>query len=211
MSSSPLPEPNRAEELALHQRLLEADPTAPADLAVAYLAGLVAWLTALNPRLDRDFCNQAADDALVALIKNPVAYQPDKQSLLIYLRLSAQGDLRNLLRREGRHQAVRVSWNAVELSADAGKYLGRDDDPSLPLQLAEAQRELLQAVPAAVRAGLSDAEMRGLLLLLAGERSNASWAEACGLAHLPPDEQDRAVKRLKDRLKKRLERAQDSS
>jgi hypothetical protein len=209
MSTSPPPAPGPDEGLALHRRLLESDPTAPADLALAYLDSLVAWLTEHHPRLDRDLHTQAADDALLALIEHPASFQPAKQTLDVYLRIAAQGDLLNLLRREGKHHAGRVPWNSVELSENAGKYLGQDADPSLPLQLAEAEQELLRSVPAAVLAGLSEAEVRGLLLLRRGERSNAIWAENCGFAHLPPDELDREAKRLKDKLKKRLERARD--
>jgi hypothetical protein len=42
--------------------------------------------------------------------------------------------------------------------------------------------------------------------MLAGERATSAFAEAIGKANLPAAEQEREVKRVKDRVKKRLER-----
>src|SRR5262249_36201830 len=121
--------------------------------------------------------------------------------------MSAQGDLRNLLARERKHLRKRVSLESVELSPDAGKYLGRTDDPSLPLQMAEEVRKTADAVPASVGEGLSDRKLKVLELLLKKERKTTVYARACGLQHLPFKEQQDEVKRLKDRIKQRLKRA----
>jgi hypothetical protein len=206
MSDSPEPLLGPEEAARLHQRLLDADPIAPNDLAVAYLEPLISWLCAHNRRMDPDFCAEAADRAIVALIQHPSSYRPDRQSLEVYLRMSAQGDLRNLLRKERRHHQRRSPWARVELSPEAGKYLGREDDPSLPLQVAEHQQEALDAVPASVREGLTEAEARVLALMLQKVRKTSVYAEAYGITHLPPKEQAKEMKRVKDRLKKRWER-----
>src|SRR5947209_939922 len=79
--------------------------------------------------------------------------------------------------------------NSVELSPDAGKYLGREDDPSLRLRIAEEAVALRSSIPAAVLDGLSEAEGRAIELMLAGEWRTRVYAEACGLAHLPWPEQ----------------------
>ena len=57
-----------------------------------------------------------------------------------------------------------------------------------------------------MREGLSDAESRALDLLLDGERKTAVFAEALGIGHLPMKDQRAEVKRVKDKLKKRIER-----
>jgi hypothetical protein len=120
--------------------------------------------------------------------------------------MSAQGDLRNALRREARRR--RRDRVAVELSRDTGKYLSREDDPSLPLRIAEAEAEAREAVPASVREGLSEAEGRVWELMQCGERRTEVYAAALGITHLPWEEQRREVKRVKDRLTKRCERAE---
>ena len=199
--------PASEQDRRLHGRLLNGDPTAPSDVAVAFLDSLIDWLRETNPRLPPDTHVQAAEDAILALIHNPRSYAPEERDLEEYLRMSAQGDLRNILKREQRHHRHRIPWASVELSEDAGKYLGREDDPSLPIQLAEQSRELADTVPEAVRRTLSEKERRVLELILVRERRTAVYAEACGILHLTPQEQRREVKRLKDRLKKRMERS----
>jgi hypothetical protein len=124
-----------------------------------------------------------------------------------YLRMAATGDLRNLLRRERRHHRHRRDWESVEHSPEPWKYLGREDDPALRLCIAEAHAEVRARVPARVWAGLSAVERPALELLLQGEHRTEVFARACGLAHLPRAEQEREVKRLKDRVKARVKRA----
>src|SRR5438128_2056849 len=97
MSGSPALPPTQQESLQLHQRLLAGDPTAPNDLAVAYLEPLVAWLGEADARAPLEVHIEAAEDALLALIRNPHSYSSDLQTLEVYLRMSARGDVRNLL------------------------------------------------------------------------------------------------------------------
>jgi hypothetical protein len=131
--------------LRLHRRLLERDPVAPAELAVAFLKPLIAWLQRTNPRIDPMMCQEAAGEAIVRFLINPTHYDPRRLGVEAFLRMAAQRDLQNLLRKERRHQQNRRDWQVVEQASSDGKYLGRDDDPSLPLQIEEARRR--QALP----------------------------------------------------------------
>jgi hypothetical protein len=199
----PLTQPD-AEQL--HQRLLAHDPTSSADLAVAYLNLLIAWLAELAPKVPPDLRSEAAEDALLALIRNPQSYSAQKQTLEAYLRMSARGDLLNLLRKERKHFKSRIPWIDVEHLPDAGKYLGREDDPSLGLRLAEEEHALQNAVPECVRRELSEIDRTAMDLILRKERSTRIFAELYGLLHLSEKEQRKIVKQHKDRLKKILER-----
>jgi RNA polymerase sigma-70 factor (ECF subfamily) len=209
MSDPPAPLPPHEEALRLHQRLVEdADRLARHDLAEAYLEPLAVWLRQTNRGLDPDLCEQAAEDAVLALIHRPKSYDPGRgTSLEAYLRMSARGDLRNLSQKERRRHAKQVSLARVELLPDAGKYLGQDDDPSLRLRIAEEPQDVLASVPESVLAGLNEGELRFLRLMLEGERDSDVFAEAYGMTDRPPAERRQEVKRVKDRLKKRLERA----
>jgi hypothetical protein len=206
MTGPPDPLPSSEQALLLHRRLVEADPTASADLAAAYLDHLIDWLASQNRKIAPEFCATAAEDAILALIKNPKSYDPSRQGLSAYLHLSAQGDLLNLLRREARHTRGK-NWEAVEQAPDAGKYLARDDDPTLPLQIREEAAIARQEIVPQVREGLKDAESRVLDLLLKGERRTAVFAAAFGISHLPKEQQVLEIKRVKDMLKIRLKRA----
>ena len=208
MSPPPPCPPSPKEALKIHQRLLDPDDLpASNDLAVAFLEPLRAWLAKTHGGVDPEIRDEAAEEAILALIRNPRSYHPEQLGLEEYLRMSAQGDLRNILRKERKHHQKRVPWESVELSPEAGKYLGREDDPTLRLRIAEEVEENAGTVPESVRQGLSEAETRVLELLLQKERRTARYAEALGILHLSPEEQEREVKRVKDRLKKRLERA----
>lgn len=196
---------------ALHARLLAADPTAPADLAVAYLESLEDWLSRHNPRADPDACATAAEDAILALIKNPASYRPERQALEVYLRLSSAGDLKNLLRAEQRHSRRRADLHAVELSPVAGKYLQDvEADPARVMERREIEERWARAeppIPATVQDRLTPEEAAVMRLMRQHERRTAIYAAVLGLTDRPAAEQRRAVKRVKDRLTKRLERA----
>jgi len=210
VTSDPTSLPSSADEHRLHQRLLAGDPVAPSDLAVAYLGYLGRYLGERNPAIDDEFCQTAAEDTIMALSKRPQSYDPARASLVAYLRLSAQGDLRNLLARERRHRSRQANLEAVELSGVAGKEVGDDTyDPAVLLEARESVSEVVrrrQAVPAGALQGLTPGEITALQLMAEGERRTPAFAEALGITALPLTEQRHEVKRVKDRLQKRLER-----
>ena len=191
--------------LRLYGRLLDRDPLAPADFAAAFLKPLIAWLQSTNPRVEPMVCEEAADEAIVRFLLDPTKYDPQRLKLEAFLRMAAQRDLQNLLRKERRHQRNRRSWKVVEQMAEEGKYLRRDDDPSLPLQMEEVRQR--QAPPDSMWQRMTEVEQRFWEQMQQGEWRNAVFAAILGVTHLPEAEQRRQVKRVKDRLNKRKERA----
>jgi hypothetical protein len=194
----------------LHQQLVDGVPTAPDDFATTFLDPLIAWLTTRNPAIDPQFVNDAAERAIVAVIKNPGSYDPARRDLEPYLHMSAQADLRTLLAREKKHRQGRRSLEAVELFQKAGNYTGREDDPSLGLLIEEEVLELEAEVPESVRQGLTQQEAQVLDLMLRGEFRTAAFAEVLGILDRPPKEQRRLVKQVKDRLKARIKRGRET-
>jgi RNA polymerase sigma-70 factor (ECF subfamily) len=73
------------------------------------------------------------------------------------------------------------------------------------LQIEEARRR--SDLPATIRQQLTDVEQRFWDQMQQGERRHSVFADILGVTHLPENEQRREVKRVKDRLKKRQERA----
>jgi RNA polymerase sigma-70 factor (ECF subfamily) len=191
--------------LALHLRLCADDPVATADLCRAYLVPLTAWLEAKGPRCDSHLAQTAVGEALMTYAQRPRAYDPARGDLAAYLRMAARGDLLNLLRKERRHHRDRISLAAVEDGEDSGNLSGREPEPLAHLEQGE-QADAGRAVVRAVAERCSEEEKRVLDLLVAGERSTAVFAAGLGKEHLPATEQEREVKRVKDRLIKRLER-----
>src|SRR5947209_12676078 len=119
-SPTPPPEPSREEGLRLHRDLCNKIATAPHDFAAAFLPPLLAWLEQRHRQVDQHLRQDAAHTAIVSFVKNPTGYDPSGLDVAGYLRMSAQGDLRNVLQREARHRRGRVSWKVVEDSPNAG-------------------------------------------------------------------------------------------
>jgi DNA-directed RNA polymerase specialized sigma24 family protein len=157
----PLPHlPSQQDALALHQRLLTHHPTASDELASAYLEPLVVWLAEVAPRVDPEMRQDAAGDAILALIRNPESYSPGLQTLEAYLRMSAHGDMLNALAKEKRRKKHEVPCENVELLSDGGKYVGHDNDPGLALRIAEEGQSALRTIPESVRQRLSETDLQ---------------------------------------------------
>jgi hypothetical protein len=203
--------PSPEEELLLHRRLLDGDPTATADLAKQYLAVLIRWLAKRNDKsIFPQLIEEAAEDSLLSLMKNPKSFVPARsrarQPLFAYLCWSAQGDLQNILQREGRQTEGQRSLDSVEQSPEAWKYLGSREDPSLVLQIREELERGQQTILAPARDGLSKEEQQAMDLMLRGERKTAVFARVLNIEHLSKPEQRDEVNRVKDKLKHRIKR-----
>ncbi len=184
-----------------HAQLLAGDDLASAELAAALRPELVAHLRRRYPRrADQEWIEDAADDALIAYLLEPEKFDPARASLPAYLKMAAEGDLKNALARQRRREKKIAA--GVELDQLGGKP-SQADDPTWRLIAEELRGELQSLLP--------DPRDQALLTLLAeGERSTAVFAEALGLADLPREEQRTEVKRHKDRLKKKLQRYGES-
>ena len=197
---------------ALFSRLTADDPTAPADLCEYFLDELTSWLKEHNPAVDEHICATAAEDALLSLIKKPTTFDPKKQSLRAYLHISGEGDLKNLLRTEIRHRSRRADLGAVELSPSMRKYLSDSEaDPAKVFDLEELrhqkEQQIASSVPDKVEASLTAKERMALRLMQSKERSTSAYAAILEISDWPAEAQAKEVKRVKDRIKKRLDRA----
>jgi DNA-binding CsgD family transcriptional regulator len=194
----------------LYTRLREGDPVAPADLAEAYFQPLINTLARSNPGIDAHLCYEAAGEAILVLIKNPKSYQPTRGTLDLYLRMSAQGDLRNLLEKERRHRRRRATFEVVELSHQ-NRNVGQEDsnDPAVIVerQMDEAVANTLTLPPSGT-VSFTSQEAEVLALMRQGERRTLEFARVLGISELPAEQQRREVKRVKDRIKRRVERAE---
>lgn len=200
------PSPADAEGMRLYQALDSSAPTTTTDFACAYLPHLTEWLQATNRHVSADLCEEAAVETMYSLLDDPTRFDPSRgKSLLGFLRLSARRDLLNLLRREHRHQHDGLDGNAVELTSSAGKYTGRVKGP-LQLLCEQEDEEERQRLLEKVRAISNEMEQMVLDLMLDGVRENEVYARVMAITHLPFKEQRKHVKRVKDRINKRVER-----
>ena len=199
-------------ERALHARLLAGDSFAPSELADAYLAPLVARLARAYAWVDPHLVETAAIDAVLDTAEHPDRYDPARGSLGTYLWVAAKGDLRNARQKEGRRAAHQAPLEAAAPGATPSVELRRAarnlstearDDPA---ELVARGERLDPTLLATVRAAFDTQEWAVVALMLDGEKRTTEYARLLGLGHLPAREQAREVKRVKDRLKKRLRR-----
>jgi RNA polymerase sigma-70 factor, ECF subfamily len=193
----------RERERVLHERLLDGDPLATADLFQHFAASLLSRLAAKYPTTDLDLVEQAVSDALLDYFQRPERYDSGKRSLRGYLFTAAERDLLNLREyHQRRHGRVRPA-DPVELDAHARKQWEEGDDVGDRIAADEAAATLWDDEMAAAR---TDEERIVQRLRLEGERSNAVYAAALGWEDLPPAEQRRRLYLIKDRLDQRWRR-----
>jgi hypothetical protein len=202
-ASQPLLPPEQ--EQSLQRRLCEGDPLAPPELCRTYLEPLVGWLRDNHQPIDEALLLTAAHEAVLGLLKRPLCCDLSRLHLFAYLCMAAVGDLRNLLRKEGRHHRCREPWNVVEKGEAAGNCSGREDDPAVLLERAELRQAAEDALRCA-SAGWTESETQVLELMLRGEKQTERFAAVLGIEGLPFAEQQEEVKRVKERIVKRLKR-----
>ena len=177
------------------QQMRAGDGLAQSAFIVAVLDPLVSHLRRYRRDADEHTCMTAAEDAVLSLIRNPTSYDPSKRSLIGYLKMAAEGDLLNALKKEQKHKAKRECLDCVELPAPGGNTLADDlpsfDDPDIVSEVAS----------------FTATERVVLRLMRDGERRASAFAAVLAIEEMPADEQARAVKQVKDRIVKRLQRA----
>lgn len=182
------------EEYQLLSQLNTNTPTAREAIAARFLPLLMRFLAGAFPRAAAEHRDDAADRALLSFLCSPSRYDPTLGRLGAYLRMAARRDLANLLEQERRARRG-IPLDYVAEPADQ-RNMRRDeeltwDDPRL----------------VAERAAFDPDELAAFELMLDGTRDTSAFVGRLGLAHLTADEQVVAVKRVKNRVKKRLVRA----
>ena len=186
--------------LELHERLLASDPVATSDFFKLVVPTLKRYLRyqfpSMKSSVDPDIYLTAIHDALTEYFKNPTRYDPSRSGLMSYLRLAAKRDLQNLLKKEARHAKGRASPKDVEFQQSDGNDIADKVADSI-----DAER-----LSQEVTEHMTPAERDVFFLMVEGVRSTEAAALALGIEHLPVKDQAREVKRVKDRIKKRIQR-----
>lgn len=204
-NDEPAGEEVRSSDRVLHRRLLQGDPLASSDLAVAYLEPLVRYLRSAFRTVSPEIVETVADDLILSLAEKPAQYDPTKLSLTGYLWMAAHRDVSNALRSAKRRAAHEVSLDAdVELARRLGNTV-QDDFLHVVADADQTQRDA-HALLTAARQHFDDREWAVVELMLDGERRTAVYARLLGLDERDTLEQAREVKRVKDRMQKRLQR-----
>lgn len=192
--------------LSLHQRLLIDDPLATSELAEYFLPLVSKYLLQKFATLDEHLITDATISAILDYGEQPQKYDPSRRPLLGYLKMAAEGDLKNELAKQRRRNHKLVSLENVALADLAGnsnveeEVIAKQAVIARFAQMRKNQDKVNQAVA-------KDKLDRDLLeLMTAKVRKTAEYARVLGIENLPLTEQRRTVKRHQDRLRLRLKR-----
>ena len=189
----------------LHQRLLRGDITATAEIAELYMPIIIYRLSRRYPNLDDPhLIDIAVEDALVNYFGRPEQYDPAKLGLAGYLRMSANGDLLNLLKEDEKVRNQLSLSESVDLEDD-------DTEHGVEVQDVFDLEALVFNRLSPIWQGLSDlfpepVDQEFILLMMEGERKTNVYASVLGISDRPLKEQAQVVKRYKDRIKKTIQR-----
>jgi len=180
-----------------HRLLVGGDSTASATFFHLIFPALVGWLQAKHRINNRELISDAATDALVDYIKYPSKWNPDRCTLISYVCMAADRDLRNALEKERRRQKREVLVADVE---------DRHFERNVFLEGESTSEEIRDFLCILDQSVTSQSDKEFINLMLAGERSTDRFSALLGIQALSKSEQAKAVKRNKDRLKKVIER-----
>lgn len=194
--------------IAIHKRLLDRDPIAPAELVQGVLGRLDQRMRRAFPTLSGDeIVYDAIVDTVMSYVRNPAQFDPSMRGLLGYLAMSAEGDVKNSLARAERRRLREIPLIDVELGfADGNKDIEEDEQTGIFYGGIVADPPEVDWITGLANEINDPADREALVLLASGERSTSKFAAVWGYEKKPKEEQGRLVKRDKDRLKKQLQR-----
>lgn len=189
-----------------HQRILQQDVTAFAELCELALPQLVSFLQSLFPHQDPHICEQAAIDCLLNYQARPGQYDPDKLPLWPFLRLAAKRDALNLIDKQSRHERPLHPLDDPAIQQQLPPENSLDDHFGLDEWLAQFTHHSRQEIMEILDHEWDAVDKQLLLLLIEGVRESERYAEILQITHLAAAAQRTEVKRAKDRLNKKLQR-----
>lgn len=186
--------PSSEVEITLHERVLGADPIVPADLFAELIEPLMGAIRH-DLGCDPECASDSAIDALFNYLNSPGTYRQEKGRLCTFLVQIAK------------HKAIdRIRARSAEARRERefGSVVAvREIAPNEQMERSAEAQELWQRIEQIVQ---DDRDQLALALILDGERSTETLAEALGIQAPTQLERQREVKRHRDRLLKILER-----
>lgn len=194
--------PNNEQLLMLHNRLVDGDRTVTEEIASILLSPITQAVARRFPRTDEQVIWDGVIDAIFDYFDKPHQFDLTRGVPLSgYIKSISEHKVMNLIRSETRLKEREARYEALNLR------LSVELDPSAE----NIQKESLSEHKLQVRElfNLLDnpTDQKVLELKLRGERATKAYADVLGLSHLPKEAQRKEVKRVKDRIDKKLQRA----
>lgn len=185
----------------IHLAVCAGDPMASRDLFLAAMAPLRGFLAPAFTGLTEDELNDIATDAILKYLEGYEQCDLNKGSLWGYLCTIARGDAIDQVRKKGNRQRLEEEnfENDVEFWSARANYVFDGD------QAIDARKIMRKF---GRRLVTNEAEALFLRLMLLDEKDTGAYAAVLGI-EAGPDETERAVKQVKDRMMLRMKRLRD--
>ncbi len=198
-----------------HQRLIDGDPLASSDIASAIYPAFIGIFSKKYSGIEQELIANAVADAVIAYLKHPQDYPADKGiKLFNYLYTRIKGLTLNYYQKEKTRKSRELSHN--DIFSEPQESLSEE----VVFQSEEANVELFDSnieyseekvlLPQTDRLSEifdNSTDQRMAHLIIVGVRATAQFSSMLGIELRSLSEQKAIVKRHKDRIKKRLERA----
>jgi DNA-directed RNA polymerase specialized sigma24 family protein len=199
------PEPD---QLAFtYQRLVAGDTTAREKLVQLTFDPLIEVLRFRKEYVrDPDIIHDAVVDAIMDLLRSPQSYQATQSSLWSFLEMAARRNLadRRLSERRRYRRIARFRKNVALSSLASNK--NRDKGGLVGVLVDRETSKALWRRVICVIDSMSPTEVEVFKLMISGVRATSEYTRVLGMDVVAPGEQAVAVKRVKDRVRKRLRR-----
>jgi DNA-directed RNA polymerase specialized sigma24 family protein len=199
-------EPSRAWQEQVHQRILENEVTAFAELCEYTLPYLVSYLQAGFPDCEASLHETTAIDCLLAYRARAKQYDPTQISLFAYLRMAARRDMLNAIDKKTRHEKRLTSIHDAAIQSQLPTQDPLQEQREVDEWLQERTDLTLAQILKMLDKELDEYEKRVLLLMLEGVKDTQRFIEVLPIQDLDDASQRKVVKQAKDRLVKKLRR-----
>lgn len=199
-------EPSEQWQTQQHQRILNGDVTAFAELCEQALPHLLTFVQAHFPQADTHLQESSVIDCLLNYQAHAAKFDPEQLGLFSYLRMSVRGDILNALDSQKRRDQKLLAFQDPEVQGLISQPDALSETQVLDEWLQTHTNVPRKDVIRALYRELNPADRSVLLLMLDGVRETPKFAAALGIAGLDADSQRQEVKRAKDRIKKQLQR-----
>jgi hypothetical protein len=194
-------------ELSLHSLILEGDSLALSKLYDKYGDRVTALLSARYPKIatkDEALIFAAVNEAFFGYHRNPTTFDPEKNTLQRFLEVAAERDLINILSKEAKQGKKENLPDDVELEVNFWNSIKKDQHGPENEMIAKETFELVAKEIANHFTSVTDRAMA--VMIISGERETSAYVDVLQIQELTPQEQKNKVKKVKDRIKKVLDR-----
>jgi DNA-directed RNA polymerase specialized sigma24 family protein len=195
----------------LHPHLAAGDAKAPDAVCALLRDSILKHLSGQFPQADEHAISDAFTTAFLDYLERPNSFDPACGELEAFLKQAARCDLRDLDRAARRRGQVELAWQKASYGAAPallnGKPLALPDAGESPAEQVEKKEaaENLEKFLRKFTRQLDKQERIVFELQRHRRRKTALFAAALGIVHLPKTRQAREVKRIKDRLRFKLQ------